>query len=870
MYSKVRTLVLMLCFAIGLLFATRTDGRTIQEQLTLATPAVLVTSQVNSERFTQQATDLYGKGQFAQAIAVWQQAVAAYKTAGDNLNQAMALSNLSLTYQQQGEWSNARDAIATSLKLLQPKPSQNSTPEQLKILAGALDIQGRLQLSLGQAETAFATWQQTEKLYTKLGDRTGTLQSQLNQAQALQSAGLYRKAASLLSQQQPSLQNQPNSTLKATGLRSYGNLLRLVGDLSESQQALQQSLDIARTIRSTPDISAALLSLGNTTRAQQNPKTALTYYQQSSTTATGITQVQAHLNQLSLLIEMKQWQPAQALLPQIQPKLDALPLSRTSITARIQLALSLMKLGDRVANAKTQAAQLLSTAVQHAKQFADPRTEAYALGSLGRLYEQNQQVSDAQTLTQQALLLSQSLNAPDLAYQWHWQMGRLLNAQGDTPGAIAAYEASWKLLQTIRNDLVAVNPDVQFSFRESVEPVYRELAELLLQDSDPKPTSAARFLPTSPQNLLKARNIIESLQLAELDNFFRQACIETQKQLDQIIDQRDRTAAVLYPIILPNRIDVLLKLPGQPLQHYSTAIAQAEAEKTIDQLWRDLGRPYTLRNVQTESQTIYQWLLKPAEAGLRQNKVKTLVFVLDGSLRRIPMAALYDGQQFLVQTYNIAVTPGFQLFEPTPLQQRKLQVLAAGLSENRFEFGALPNVKQELTDIQTEVSSRVLLNQSFTSQALRQEINTLPFPVVHLATHGQFSSNAEKTFILAWDRPINVTELDTYLRPRGQAGTTPIELLVLSACETATGDRRSALGIAGVAIRAGARSTLASLWNLNDESTALLMAQFYRELRETPITKAEALRRAQLSLLNNPNYQHPIYWAPFILVGNWL
>jgi CHAT domain-containing protein len=138
-----------------------------------------------------------------------------------------------------------------------------------------------------------------------------------------------------------------------------------------------------------------------------------------------------------------------------------------------------------------------------------------------------------------------------------------------------------------------------------------------------------------------------------------------------------------------------------------------------------------------------------------------------------------------------------------------------------------------------------------------------------LATHGQFSSNADNTFILTWDGRINVKQLDQLLRSR-EGKLSPIELLVLSACQTATGDKRAALGMAGVAVRSGARSTLASLWSVSDRSTAFLMIKFYRELGKPEITKAEALRRAQVALLHQDDYTSPYYWAPFVLLGNWL
>ncbi|WP_317986615.1 CHAT domain-containing protein [Nostoc sp. MS1] len=141
--------------------------------------------------------------------------------------------------------------------------------------------------------------------------------------------------------------------------------------------------------------------------------------------------------------------------------------------------------------------------------------------------------------------------------------------------------------------------------------------------------------------------------------------------------------------------------------------------------------------------------------------------------------------------------------------------------------------------------------------------------ILHISTHGQFSSDPSRTGFLAYDRQINIGEFDSLLRNKSQITPQMIELLVLSACQTAKGNKRSALGIAGVAVQAGARSTVASLWLVEAESTVLLMQEFYRGLNNG-LTKAEALRQAQLSLKSNPKYSHPYFWSPFILVGSWL
>ena len=829
--------------------------------------APVVQNQTNQSQMLQQGKTLYEEGKFAEAASIWQQASKAYQAQGDNVNQALALNYLCLAYQQLGQWNEAEGAIASSLTLLQDQSNPIPSAQRLPILAQAQNARGQLYLARGQVQDALNTWKLATATYTQIGDNAGMTGSLINQVQALQSLGLYRQANKTLTEVEKALQNQPDTTIKVTGLRSLGNALRVVGNLDKSRQVLQQSLTLAQQLNSASDISAILLSLGNTDRARTDTQAALEFYQKAAAASTSpITRIQSQLNQLSLLLDAKQVSNAQELALQISPQIANFPPSRASVYAQINFAQSLSRLkqiSPENTPSWTEIGQILARAIQQAKSLNDARAQAYALGQLGGLYEQTQAWSDAKNLTEQALAIAQSSNASDITYRWQWQLGRLLKDTGNIPGAIAAYTEAVNTLQSLRSDLVSVNPDVQFSFREGVEPIYRELVDLLLLSDG---TSEV-----SQQNLIQARAVIESLQLAELDNFFRTACLAGKAvQIDQIIDRDDPTAAVIYPIILPDRLEVILKLPKRPLLHYKTTVNQRDVEKTVDELRREIVVPVTRRRAQSLSRNVYDWLIRPAEDVLAQSQLKTLVFVLDSSLRNIPMAALYDGQQYLVQKYAIALTPGLQLLAPKSLERTQLKALTGGLTEARQGFSALENVGKELEQIHSEVPSTVLLNQEFTNATVQKEIRSVPFPVVHLATHGQFSSNKEETFILTWDDRLNIDDLGSLLRDRDQSQTNAIELLVLSACQTAKGDKRAALGLAGVAIRAGARSTIASLWSIDDESSAVLMSQFYRELARTTVSKAEALRQAQLSLLQNPQYEHPRHWAAFVLVGNWL
>lgn len=574
---------------------------------------------------------------------------------------------------------------------------------------------------------------------------------------------------------------------------------------------------------------------------------------------------------------------AKELRLEIQAQIDELPASRAAVYARINFARSLMRL-DRVTEAIEPT---LVAGIKKAQELGDRRAEAYALGYLGKLYERRGDFAQALATTEQALEKAGAIDAPDLTYQWQWQLGRILKARGNRKEAIARYEKAVNILQAVRQNLTAIgfgldiDADIHFYFRELVEPVYREFADLLLQSAG---NDSAR-----PEKIENALTVMELFQIAELENFLQcefgeDKSVSQAKRLQDArqaiaqnlaaIHNADPTAAVIYPIVLPERLEIIISVPGQPLRHYSTPINEQKVKEAIDELHRLLrSRPGEFRKVQRLSGEIYQWLIQPLEDNGQLNGVGTLAIGLDTLLRKVPMSVLYDGDRYLVERYDIAIAPSLQLQDSQSFP-KKPEVLAAGLSEATRGFAALPNVKKELAEIAKTVASKSLLDRRFTTGNLRDRLESDSFPVVHLATHGQFSSQLAQTFILAWDKEIDVNEFAELLRARAQLGSSePIELLVLSACQTAEGDRRAALGLAGVAVRAGARSTIGSLWSVDDKSTADMMSQFYKELFENGETRAKALSKAQRFLLQQhperSEYRKPHYWAPFVLVGSW-
>jgi CHAT domain-containing protein len=288
----------------------------------------------------------------------------------------------------------------------------------------------------------------------------------------------------------------------------------------------------------------------------------------------------------------------------------------------------------------------------------------------------------------------------------------------------------------------------------------------------------------------------------------------------------------------------------------------------VRQFRRELEKR-TTREYLPHAQRLYTWLISPLEADLAEARIDTLVFVPDGPLRTIPMAALHDGKQFLIAKYAIAITPGLDLTDPRSIRRERAKVLAVGVTEAVQGFPALPNVAAELDALRTLFNSTTLVDREFVASNLEKELRKEQFTILHVASHGQFAGNPSETFLLTFDDKLTMDRLDQYIG-LFKYRDNPLELLTLSACETAEGDDRAALGLAGVAVRAGARSAVATLWQVHDAVAAELVMQFYRELQDQSVSRAVALQRAQLKILSNPRYEHPGYWSAFLMINSWL
>ncbi len=571
-------------------------------------------------------------------------------------------------------------------------------------------------------------------------------------------------------------------------------------------------------------------------------------------------------NAARVLLRLGQPANSRVALDDALDHLHDLPPSRDHSLGLIGIALAYQRLTPQLPQAHDplvlRTAGVLQEAATLAEQQGDKRTLSYALGYLGHLYETEFRMDEALQLTRRALFSAQAVDAPESLYRWQWQLGRQLAATGQLDQAIASYRQAAVTLQPIRVELAQASSEGHAADQDTVKPLFFELADLLLQRA-----SLTEDATAAEGYLLSARDAIEAYKTAELRDYFKDDCVDAVRSRLTTFDRLSPDTAVIYPIMFSSRLELLMSLPSG-LKRISVPVTAERLTQEIRE-FRRLIEKRTTREYVPHAQQLYDWLIRPLETDLSRLNITTLVFVPDSALRTIPLAALHDGASFLINKFALAMTPGLTLTDPRPLNRDKLRFLTAGLTKSVQGFPPLPYVADEIESIQRLYKSDQLLNNAFQASRLERELREGRYGGLHIATHGRFSTEVNDSFLLTFDGKLTMQTLDQLIglfRFRQE----PLELLTLSACQTGVGDDRAALGLAGIALKAGARSALATLWFINDEASATLISEFYRQLRNPALSKAVALQRAQLKLLSDRIYEHPAYWSPFLLLNNWL
>ncbi|WP_454063441.1 CHAT domain-containing protein [Candidatus Nitrospira salsa] len=794
---------------------------------------------------------LYDQGKFNEAVSKWTEAGRQYEQGGDDPGHVSSLIHLAQAFRQEGQYEKARILLDRAFEKAGPL---NNARLSAQILEGL----GNVYFGLGKRKKGIELFNDGLSIARLDGDSetaAGLLNSLGNVLTTYNrntdAIGAYTEAAVLA-------EATNNPRLEMTALV---NSVR-----AAMQQGLrvnaEERLDLAgRKVALLDDSHMKLRGLLSIGLFYDDLDSEYTSHQISTTSASSSSGAKGSRG-ADRGIRVEPGAGPSVLDEVIVVPEIAEPLQREKFDRELHQPRAEPGVSSEGKSLRLRALESFQSAAKLARQLGDARGESYAWGHMGRLYEESQQYDEALSVTRKAVTLAQKAIAPESLYRWHWQTARIQRARGKYDEAQAAYHRAILALQPIRQEVSVAYQGRRQSFREGVGPLFFELADLLLERG-----KEAVEKGESTSFLAEARDTMEKFKAAELQDYFQDECVQTAQSLSTTLETEAPTSAIIYPIMLKKRLELLVNFPNG-LKQYTVPVGEEAIVTKVRTLRERLQDPVG-GGYLSEAQQLYDWLIRPLEEDLQEETIDTLVFVPDGALRTIPIAALHNGENHLIQNFALATTPGLTLTDPSPINREKVNMLSLGLTDGVQGFPPLPYVQHELDIIQEVYGGKQLLNQEFMVANMREELEDSDFTIVHIASHGLVESNVEDTFVLAYDEKITMDRLAD-LVGLFKFRKTPLELLTLSACETAAGDDKAALGLAGVAVKAGARSALATLWFIDDQVASDLVGEFYRQLQDPSLSKAQALQRAQIKVLENPKYQHPNYWSPFLLINNWL
>lgn len=712
-------------------------------------------------------------------------------------------------------------------------------------------------------------------------------------------SGNLHHALSLLRQAQAKVCSSPEATL----IREQLGLAHLQ---AKQLTAAEEELLSAHRESSGTERARIANELGNLYLTRGVEDKARSYYAEAIESGAGTTVwFAARLNQIRMLPENERL----AELSSVSKELEPLPEGSTKASLQLNLGEMALRLGD----AGHKIAYLnLKAAASRSDQGS--RLHIESLDSLSSLYEVAKRWDEAMLLAEQALASAAlSDKAEDVKINLEWRLGRGFSAIGQKERALAAYQRAMFHVETLRKDMPLELPDGRSTYSALYSPLFLEFVSLQLDVLDGQNLLAQR---ENQPELYRTKNAIEFLRQAEMQDFLGDRCLDNETETEHRLDSG---TALIYPIVLKDRLELLFELPDG-LFRRRVPISSAQLTSQA------LTFASALRNGSDEyhghAQTLYQWLIQPMMPKLEESKISTLIVVPDRELRLFPFAALHDGSRFLIEKLAIGYVTGIKMTNMSPQSRGKSSALLAGvaepgpvvekismedimqspgdpvrggLSKSRSVQGklrssritreaehtsrelrldimrktlALPGVKDEIQGLSQQMGGAALLDAEFTVGQFRDAMEEGSYSVVHVASHGVFGGSAESSYILAYDDVLGINRLQGLLGSQ-KFQKTPLELLTLSACETAEGNERAPLGIAGAAIRAKAKSVLGTLWPVEDTVARTTMESFYKEIKENGSSKAVALQKAQKQFIGSETYFHPFFWAPFSLIGNW-
>ena len=846
---------------------------------------------VDARQLIEEGANNYSAGLFMAAIDSWETALTVYETTQDVQLVGIVSENLALAYQQLGQTQQEISYWAKAISSYRSLAQTDADGSKL----------GRLMIEQAQAYSRFGQQQRAIALL----------------------CGAPENCASSSALQITKTANDVVATVAALG--SLGEAYRLSGETEVAKLYIEEGLSLSEEVDDSLVEISLLNSLGDVyadlakvsyrradeasvrgsleaiallDKAKENAAQAANYFSQSYSLALAAedygSQMRSLLDLIAIESRLARVEDVQMRVAAAIELVERLPDSYMKATAALKLAKHAAIFNE------ARAVDLLNRALSVGESIGSAQITSFALGELGQLAEKAGRYDVAIERTQAARLAAEQTDvARNSRYLWDWQMGRIWQSVGNPKAALQAYDQAVNLLEQIRRETASQNRTWQFDFRDTVEPIYRQYAALNVETFDQN-----RSLVSSDAALSNALTTLDLLQVAELQSYFANDCIitPTQTRIDAV--QNELTVVINTAIMertnpsggvsldqAPNEASakqllVIAAFPDGSKEVAQLMLGAQQLETVINQFRRELElgiQESTAEYDQSFGQQLYRWLVEPFD--LERKDVQTIVFVNDGLLRSVPMAALHDGERYLIEKFAVATTPSLTLTEPKKIERpTQLSALVMGVStpvvSSERSFPGLNAVDEEIREVSEILpNSKVLLNQALSADTLRQSLSETDYRILHLATHGTFGFEPDDNFVVLgakreddFNQVLTIGELDSIIREASDPTRDPIELLTLTACETAIGDERATLGLAGVAVRAGVRSAIATLWSVNDASSAALISDFYGQLQNPEITKAQALQQAQIAMLRSSDDEdrHPYRWASYILIGNWL
>ncbi|MEO0538534.1 MAG: CHAT domain-containing protein [Cyanobacteria bacterium P01_A01_bin.123] len=806
------------------------------------------TRKAGADRLLALGFQHYSRSQYPEALTAWEEALSIYQAIGDRFGEGQALNNLGLVYDDLGQYGQAIDLHEQSLVIAREMGD--------RITEGyALGNLGLVYDDLGQYERAIDFHQQSLAIEQELGNRRDAAGTLSNLGGSYYRLGQYDRAIDFL-QQSLVIQREVNDRAReGTVLGNLGFAYYGIGQYEQSIDLHQQHLTIAREVGDPFEEARALNNLGFAHQALDDYEQALDLYQQSIAIFRNLgvrNEEGIALGRLGRLLDQQ----------------DQSELAIVFLKASVEVRESIR--GDISG---------LDTELQQS--FIDTVADDYRL--LADLLLQQDRIIEAQRILD--LLKVQELD--DYLQD--------VQRNGQTEQGVDYWQPEASILALYQEVLLTGQELAQLQRLDATDrtPAEQTRLEALEANQDQLYTNFIDWLE-EPQ-------IIAALDQLRAETRGRNVDIENFTDLQTSLANLPQTSVLLYPLILDDRLELVLISPNAPPVRYPVEVSATELNRVIVAFGQALKSPTS--DARTPAQQLYDWVIKPLETDLAAANAETIVFAPDGVLRYVPLPALYDGENWLAERFNFTQITAASVTDFDSQPSGNLDLLAAACAACQFSFQVgdgevafnnLPGTADEVALLSEQFpEAEVLLNDRFTPDELESRLGD--HTLVHLATHGMFvPGQPDESFLVFGDGSrVNLRQI------RRDWNQLDADLVVLSACETAVGspqlgDGIEVLGLGFQMQRVGAKAVIASLWQVSDRGTQIFMGAFYDALRQG-MTKAEALRWAQTAFINNDEtvldaqragiairvdegrdtgdagtLSHPYFWAPFILIGNGL